>query len=189
MDEEKRQELFDKYYIKHGSMALSFIRGRLSTRLSHFAEDIAQQVYLNVWNGLPTLKDEKLLGTWSYRVMKNVLSNFYRANINREVVIYGELFDPRSAEENEIFTDLEAKTIGPDREIAINEFLYRMDRAIETLGPSQKNAISAHLMNYSTSGSIRGGVKRTPIERRALCEARRRLRVMLKKRKELLDGC
>src|SRR5689334_23208114 len=68
-DEAAFRELVDQYK----GLVFALIARSMSNRGR--AEDLAQEVFLKVYRGLPYFRGESKLSTWIYRIVINVLSN------------------------------------------------------------------------------------------------------------------
>lgn len=96
------------------------------------AEDLAQEVFLRIYRGLPYFRGEARLSTWIYRIIANVCM---RAPTRAPVPI--SLDDERSAP----ITPSSA-----DRQFADIELRDRLEKAIARLPDRQRLLIAAHYL-------------------------------------------
>lgn len=68
--EQPQRQSFEPIYREHrrmvAQMCLGFAQGELG-----LAEDLTQEVFINVWKGLPYFKGQASLRTWIYRITVN----------------------------------------------------------------------------------------------------------------------
>jgi RNA polymerase sigma-70 factor (ECF subfamily) len=69
------QSLHDQYY----SMVLNLCRGYMKGD-REMASDLAQEVFINVWNALPGYRGEASYKTWIYRITVNTCLMLIRKN-------------------------------------------------------------------------------------------------------------
>lgn len=72
------QSLYDQYY----RMVLSLCRGYMKGD-RELADDLAQEVFINVWNALPGFRGEASHKTWIYRITVNTCLMVIRKNRNQ----------------------------------------------------------------------------------------------------------
>ena len=73
---------------------------RRRTRDEHLAEDLLQEVFVRVHDGLGALEDEERVGAWLYRVARNVLADQARREQGTGDVDAHELTEPVPEEGN-----------------------------------------------------------------------------------------
>jgi RNA polymerase sigma-70 factor, ECF subfamily len=96
------------------------------------AEDLAQDVFLRIYRGLPYFRGEARLSTWIYRIAANVCM---QARTSAPVPI--SLDDERSAP---------IAPSGADRQFADIELRDRLEKAIARLPEQQRLMIAAHYL-------------------------------------------
>jgi len=108
---------------------------RISIGIVHHrvdAEDIAQDVFVEIWNSISLFKEQSKLSTWIYRITMNKSLNFLRNNKKRKFTIFNtENFESVKMSNIEEFC-IENKE---------KEFEFRakiLDRAIDKLPENQK---------------------------------------------------
>lgn len=70
--------LFEKYYKRIYGTALQLIKVQV------LAEDIAQQVFLQVWERRAQLANVTLFAPWLYQIAKNLAADFFRKQLLEE---------------------------------------------------------------------------------------------------------
>lgn len=96
-------------------------------------DDLYQEVLLQLWRGLPTLKEEQFANTWLYRVAINTAISFVRkraSSLNR--VVHFEHADLTRAVESQQATDVKTD----DRIADLYTAIYKLDpleKALVTL--------------------------------------------------------
>ncbi len=72
---------FEQAYADHSGKILAYLR-RL-TRDPHLGEELAQETFIRVNQGLDNFRGEARLSTWIYRIATNVYLDFYRRSKSR----------------------------------------------------------------------------------------------------------
>ena len=126
-DEPAFRELVDRYKdLVFGVIARSNVdRSRV--------EDLAQEVFLKIYRGLPYFRGEAKLATWIFRIVLNLLSQESgRRRTSREVALDPELpsHEPRSH----------------DRSTGDLELRDRLEKAMARLPPNYRLLIAAHYL-------------------------------------------
>jgi RNA polymerase sigma-70 factor (ECF subfamily) len=99
------------------------------------AEDLAQDVFLRVYRGLPYFRGESRLSTWIYRIVANVCLQEQAKRPPAQ-----PLADERDAKH--------APAIGTsDRRFSDLELKDRLDKAIARLPPNYRLLIAAHYLD------------------------------------------
>lgn len=73
---------------------------RRQTRDEHLAEDLLQEVFVRVHDGLLDLEDEARVAPWLYRVARNVVADERRRHRPTEPADAGELAQPETEDDN-----------------------------------------------------------------------------------------
>jgi RNA polymerase sigma-70 factor (ECF subfamily) len=96
-------------------------------------DDLYQEIVLQVWRGLPGLKDKQFAGTWLYRVALNTAMSFVRKRASRALRVIH--FEPADLERT--IESRQAKDeIVDDRIALLYTAIYRLDpleKALVTL--------------------------------------------------------
>jgi RNA polymerase sigma-70 factor (ECF subfamily) len=75
MTSEKRAEIFERLYLKKFEDVKFFCQRYVSP---HEAEELAQEIFINVFNSLNTFRGESHLNTWLYAITRNHCNNYFR---------------------------------------------------------------------------------------------------------------
>jgi|APDOM4702015159_1054818.scaffolds.fasta_scaffold00183_13 RNA polymerase sigma-70 factor (ECF subfamily) len=75
MDKDQFQELYKQYYGNVYRLCLGYVRGEKS-----LAEDIAQEVFMQIWLKYDSFKGNSQLSTWLYRIAVNCCLSEIRRN-------------------------------------------------------------------------------------------------------------
>ena len=126
-DEGAFQELIDRYK----GLVFALIARTVQDRSR--AEDLAQDVFLQIHRGLPYFRGEARLSTWIYRIVANVCLQDQAA---APATI--SLDDERARER--------VTPSGPDRRFADLETRDRLEKAIARLPAGQRLLIAAHYL-------------------------------------------
>jgi RNA polymerase sigma-70 factor, ECF subfamily len=127
-DERAFRELVDRYKdLVFGLIARSSVdRSRI--------EDLAQDVFLKIYRGLPYFRGEAKLTTWIFRIVLNLLSQeSQKRREQREVALDSELpsHEPRSH----------------DRSMSDLELRDRLEKAMARLPANYRLLIAGHYLN------------------------------------------
>ncbi len=69
MNQDAREKLFETFYSEYRHKVLRICHGYLYEK--HDAQDLFQEIMINIWNNLHTFRGESGLGTWIYRIAVN----------------------------------------------------------------------------------------------------------------------
>jgi RNA polymerase sigma-70 factor (ECF subfamily) len=169
----RRGELgaFEELYARHGSR-LYTVAYRMTGSAAD-AEDLVQDIFLQVYRRLDSFRGEAALGTWLHRLAVNACLDFVRSKQGRRQRVTDTIED---------FDALETPATGPWRADAA---LDRMDleRAIAQLPPSYRRAFLLHDvegLEHHEVGEALGIAEGT--SKSLLFKARIRLRALLRGR-------
>src|SRR5918994_2070302 len=127
-DERAFRELVDRYKdLVFGVIA------RSSVDRSH-VEDLAQEVFLKIYRGLPYFRGEAKLTTWIFRIVLNLLSQeSQKRRTQREVALDSDMpsHEPRSH----------------DRSMSDLELRDRLEKAMARLPANYRLLIAGHYLN------------------------------------------
>lgn len=104
------------------------------------AEDLYQEILIQIWRSLPSFKGDAKISTWVYRIGINTGISFARKKQTRHNY-YGEYKKEQQSRER----DLGSAVHGPEEDEQV-EALYN---AINTLNASEKAIISMYLEGFS----------------------------------------
>ena len=91
---ENREQLFNEIVRQYGERLYWHIR--TLTGSHEDTDDLLQEVYLKIWNALPSFRGEAQLYTWVYRIATNEALNFMRRQRIRSALMLESL--PAAAE-------------------------------------------------------------------------------------------
>jgi RNA polymerase sigma-70 factor (ECF subfamily) len=126
-DEGAFQELVDQYK----TLVFALIARTISEPSR--AEDLAQDVFLRVYRGLPYFRGESRLSTWIYRIVANVC-----------LQERGRRPPPQSLDDDR---DGRRAPGAPDRRFSDLELRDRLEKAIARLPPHQRLLVAAHYLD------------------------------------------
>lgn len=87
------ESLHQQYYAMVLQMSLGYMKGD-----RQLAMDMAQEVFINVWNALPKFRNESSPKTWIYRITVNTCLLYIRDNKKKQLTGLDEtLHDPAQA--------------------------------------------------------------------------------------------
>lgn len=159
----------DKLVREHDGWVRGVIYG--VTGRPELVDDIAQQVWAQVWERLPSLKEPERLRSWLYAVARNAAIDYGQAHKRRSAAALDGIADGLSDE----------RVSTPPRAASNTELKTMMMRAVEALPALYREPfVLRHLedWSYQEIGSMLGLPLET-VETR-LVRARRLLREMLK---------
>ena len=110
----EQKKLYESLYQKHYPMVLQMCLGYMKGD-SDVAQDLTQEVFINIWNALSSFKGEAQYKTWIYRITVNTCLLYIRDNKKRqtlslEEVPYGTVHKTSDQDEDQ-YANL-YKTIG-----------------------------------------------------------------------------
>ncbi|WP_321371827.1 sigma-70 family RNA polymerase sigma factor [uncultured Draconibacterium sp.] len=93
---------FEELYQQYLPMVLQMCRGYMKGH-EELAKDLAQEVFINVWNAIPNFKGNSSHKTWIYRITVNSCLNYLRnkkeqANIPIETIAQNHTDDSQPLE-------------------------------------------------------------------------------------------
>jgi RNA polymerase sigma-70 factor (ECF subfamily) len=103
------------------------------------AEDLAQQVFLNVWKSAPRWRSEAKFTTWLLIIAKRLVFNESRRRGRARLI-------PQSRDPNEDLPDHSDGTPGPDEQILERELHDAIEQALACL--SEKERLAVILRRY-----------------------------------------
>src|SRR5215471_6564977 len=74
------EQLLERYETKVFRMALAFLKDRAR------AEDVTQDIFLKLWQGLPAYDGRASPGTWLYTIARNTCLSALRSEAYRDAV-------------------------------------------------------------------------------------------------------
>ncbi|WP_299582399.1 sigma-70 family RNA polymerase sigma factor [uncultured Sunxiuqinia sp.] len=133
-EEQAFKQLVDNYQLLVRNTCLSFVRDRYD------AEDLAQEVFMEVFRSASKFRGESKLSTWIYRIAVNKSLNFQRDHKRRN--FFQSLGDALFGTEKVLEGAIAAVEEHPEQHMVNQERKERIYRAIEELPERQKIAFS-----------------------------------------------
>jgi RNA polymerase sigma factor (sigma-70 family) len=86
----EQKTLYESLYQKHYPMVLQMCLGYMKGDRD-LAKDLAQEVFINIWNALSSFKGHALHKTWIYRITVNTCLLYIRDNKKRQTTSLEEV--------------------------------------------------------------------------------------------------
>ncbi len=128
-------ELLDRYGAKIFNLVYRFVNPREE------AEDVAQEVFVEVWRSIGGFRGDARLSTWLYRVATNVCLEHNRRN-HPETVSLEDADESATEVGAEPLCQPPAPT--PDEWLEKAELKDRVDAALDALPPAQRQVVVLH---------------------------------------------
>jgi len=122
-DEKAYEKLLEKYRGPVFSICFRMVRNRDD------AEDLAQDVFIKIFNILDRYNPSFPFSSWLYRITSNLCIDFLRKN---KRTIYS-IDKPVDSEDGEMSRQLPSDAIGPERKMELKEEMVILEKAIEKL--------------------------------------------------------
>ncbi|WP_046758533.1 RNA polymerase sigma factor [Kordia jejudonensis] len=81
-------KIYEEHYQKVHRLCLGYVNGDEA-----LAKDLAQDVFIKVWEHLDAFQQKSSIGTWIYRITVNVCLLFIRKNKTKKKISFTELRD------------------------------------------------------------------------------------------------
>lgn len=104
------------------------------------AEDLAQEVFLRAFLGLPRFRGAAAFSTWLYRIASNLCVDALRRRRRDERRTYN-LDAPMEAEDRELARDFPDSSPTPEQALAHTELRRNVEEAIESLSPKLREVV------------------------------------------------
>jgi RNA polymerase sigma-70 factor (ECF subfamily) len=186
-DEHAFERLVAEYHASMLRLALSFVRNRA------VAEEVVQETWLGVLNGLDRFEGRSSLKTWVFRILTNRAKT--RGEREGRTVPFSSLAEPGEegpSVEPERFSGPDHRWAGhwaayperwetvPERKLLSSEARTRIDDAIAGLPPSQRAVITLRDVTGLTSEEVCNVLELSETNQRVLLHrARSRVRAVL----------
>lgn len=123
------QQAFRRFVERHQNLVIGTVARMIGTA---DAEDIAQQVFLNVWKSAPRWRPEAKVTTWLMTITKRLVFNEARRRSRTRIV------HRQPEEESPEFPDTKPS---PDREILEREMHAAIEAAMESLPERERMVV------------------------------------------------
>lgn len=123
--------LVDTYQVRVYNICFSMVHN------SHDAEDLTQEVFLEVIRNIGSFRGEAQLGTWIYRIAVNRSLNFIRSSKKRKWLSYID----------EILSFKEVIQGSPKEPFEQDENRKMLQKALDALSEKQKTAFTLNKIN------------------------------------------
>jgi RNA polymerase sigma-70 factor (ECF subfamily) len=124
--------LVEKYHVKVIRTCTGFVHS------SADAEDIAQEVFIEVFRSVKKFRGDSELSTWVYRIAVNKSLNFLRSSGRRKIFSF---FTGDSEKNEQLITNIEAGIENnPDAPINRNDQAMALETALASLPLNQRTA-------------------------------------------------
>ena len=140
---------FSTLYLRYVKRILSLVGHMLPNQSE--AEEVTQEVFLQVYLSLPRFEGRSSFYTWIFRVAKNVALHHLRASRRRYKV--GPL---SAAVEAGLLSKSCLPTTSPERDANYNELLAETTRVIDELIPSLREVMVLGPVNGGTCEEVAG---------------------------------
>jgi len=163
------QQAFRRFVERHQSLVIGTVARMLG---AGDAEDIAQQVFLNVWKSAPRWRPEAKVTTWLMTITKRLVFNESRRRSRSRIL-------PRQREDDPS-PEIPGATPSPDREILERELHEAIGTAMTLLPAKERMAVVLRRyegMAYEEIASVLGTT--VPAVKSLLFRARNTLREKL----------
>lgn len=137
------------------------------------AEDLAQKVYLRIWNARGRYEPRSKFSTWMFSIMRRLVLNERRGRARRGAVFYAP--GPDETPRDPVSLDL------PSGEASASELAAAIDAALDNLPEDQRTAIILRRYEEMPYGEIAEVLGTTvPAVKSLLFRARETLRTKLR---------
>ncbi len=75
------EELHQQYHLMVTQMCLGFVKGDVE-----IANDLSQEIFINIWRKFSSFKGESALKTWVYRITVNTCLQYIRKEKNKKTI-------------------------------------------------------------------------------------------------------
>ena len=123
-------QAFREFVERHQSLVIGMVARMIGTA---DAEDVAQQVFLNVWKSAPRWRPEAKVTTWMLTIAKRLVFNESRRRSRARLI-------PQSHDEEEE-RDYPDASPGPDRQVLERELHDAIESAISFLPEKERLAL------------------------------------------------
>ena len=131
-DETAFRILVEKFRGKVIATSMGFVHSETDS------DDIAQEVFIEVFRSINKFRRDSSLSTWIYRITVNKALNYIRKANRRKLLSWLE--DEKTGDKNIIEEQVSGKESCPDSEITKSEQAVALEKAMNKLVPQQRTA-------------------------------------------------
>jgi RNA polymerase sigma factor (sigma-70 family) len=145
-------EAFEPLYARHRGPLFRFILRQV--RVQATAEELFQDVWQKVVTARDRYRPEAQFSTWLYQIATNRLTDHWRAATHR----------PMASEDDMARLEREADPETPEHTLSVFEERRRLQRALESLPPDQREVVVLRLeqeLSLEAIGEITGAGRET----------------------------
>lgn len=124
------QQAFRRFVERHQNLVIGTVARMIGTT---DAEDIAQQVFLNVWKSAPRWRPEAKVTTWLMTITKRLVFNESRRRVRSRIV--------RQSEKEGSFPETPDHHPAPDQSLRDAELHEVIEMAMASLGEKERLAV------------------------------------------------
>lgn len=103
-----QKSLFESVYMQYRAMVLQLCRGFMKGD-QELANDLTQDVFINIWNSLVAYRGEASYKTWIYRITVNTCLQYFRKEKHRAKILIEEAIRQQADEPNQTVHDNEQR--------------------------------------------------------------------------------
>ncbi len=148
------RDAFEILTLRHQRSVLNFIYRFLGDRTA--AEDLAQEVFLRVWQSAPTYKPTAKFTTWLYRITVNLCINKQQSDGIKKLLTASFTRQKEKESMAESSMGHAGKTASPEERLLVAERKHRILNALQQLPDNQKMAIILKTYDDLTYQEIAG---------------------------------
>lgn len=172
---------FDTLVLRHQQEVFAVALRMLGDRDE--AQDVAQDVFVRAYQGLPTFRREAKLSTWLVSITMNLCRNRRRWWARRKRLIVASLDDPVETEEGSIGHDVADPAPAPDAAVEQREQGAQLLASLQLLNESERTVIVLRdIQDYSYEeiaaalrcrvGTVKSRLNRARLHLRAIVDGR-----------------
>ncbi|MCQ2397247.1 MAG: sigma-70 family RNA polymerase sigma factor [Lentisphaeria bacterium] len=137
------QSAFEALVNRHSGHAYQIAYAFLNNRED--AEEVVQDAFMRIYRNLPNFRGDAEFTTWMYRIVTNLCNNKYRWNkvrgSGKTISIDAPVDSHDSNGDGALKFDLPDERMMPDRQVAFEELRTRLDKAMDALPESYRQAV------------------------------------------------
>ena len=144
MNLKDKEKIFLDLYKKRLKYVVGYCRNHVW--MDYYApEDMAQEIFMQVYTGLDAFRGESKLDTWLYRVMRNYCNNRYRWQMQKKR--FGKNMSMDATNKHDWAFGIQDRQINSLDAVIHGDYVDRVMQCIHSLSPQHRNALIA-IMTY-----------------------------------------